>query len=423
MPHTTRSLLGSPREIAYTLLAPLPSLVCGVVLLALLAVSVVASITQVGLVLLVGVLAVGRTTAAMHRGLLRVVLGEEISPPPRRARARGPVAAVRAALTDGDGWRAAAGTVAFAPLGVLLLVVSVGLRLYGVAALTYPLWWRALEDDGRRGIGLVGGIRLDTWPTAVVTAVAGFALLVLATWLTRGLLARVVRPVAHGLLGRGRLDARVRELEVTRALAVQDSAATLRRVERDLHDGAQATLIAIAMALAGAKDHLARVPGDDPALARGRVLVDTAVDGSRTAITELRDLVRGIHPPLLSDGLDAALGALAERAGLPVGLRVDLPRRPPEAIESIAYFCAAELLTNATRHAGATAAAVDVTARDGALRLVVRDDGHGGAAPGPGGTGLAGLAERVSTVDGRLHIDSPPGGPTTVTAVLPIGEE
>ncbi|MCF0083027.1 sensor histidine kinase [Streptomyces lomondensis] len=426
MPHPRRKLLGNPREAAYALLAPLPGIVCGFALLALLAVSLVASVTQVGLVLLVGVLAVARATGALHRGMLRALLGEDIPAPPGRGGARGLVAALRAALTDSDGWRAAAFAVAYAPLGVVLFVVSVGVRLYGLAGLTYPLWWWAVEEeDGARGIGIAGDVRMDSWPTALLTAVVGLGVLAFSAWSTRGLLTQVVRPMARALLGRGRLDERVHVLEETRALAVQDSAATLRRIERDLHDGAQSRLLAVAMALAGAKDQLARAPGDTPELARGRDLVDSALDNSRTAMAELRDLVRGIHPPALNDGLDVALETLAARAGLPVTTRIDLSSRPPESIESIAYFCAAELLANAARHAGASRAEVEAYEEDGVLHLVVRDDGRGGARPlagnGSGGTGLTGLAERVSTVDGRLLIDSPHGGPTTVTARLPLG--
>ncbi len=422
------ALLGTGREIGYGVAAPVVGLVCGVGLLALLAAALVASVTQVGLVLLVGVLAVARATGGLHRAMLSGVLGEDVPAPPRRSRPPGFVRALRAALTDGDGWRAAAFSVAYAPLGVVLFAVSTGLRLYGLAGLTYPLWWRAVREDGQRGVGLPGGGRMDTWPTALLTAVAGLALLAFSAWSTRGLLTLVVAPTARALLGRGRLDERVHVLEETRALAVQDAAATLRRIERDLHDGAQARLIAVAMALAGAKDQLARAPGGAPELVRGRELVDSALDNSRVAVAELRDLVRGIHPPALNDGLDVALETLAARAGLPVTTRVELPVRPPEAIESIAYFCAAELLANAARHAGASSARVAAYVAEGCLHLEVRDDGHGGARPGrraggAGGTGLRGLAERVSTVDGRLLIDSPQGGPTAVTVRLPLGRE
>ncbi|MEV7416045.1 sensor domain-containing protein [Streptomyces sp. NPDC089919] len=408
-------LLGSPGEAAYALLAPALGLVCGPALLTLLATSLVTAIVQIGLVLLIGTLAAARATSALHRALLRGLLGEEVGAPAKRPRG------VRSALTDGAGWRAAAFTLAYTPIGLLLFAVTFMGRFYGLAALTYPFWWRAVEEDGHHGTGFGFGIEPDTWPQALLTAVAGAGILAFTTWSTRGLLDRVVRPMAHALIGPGRLESRVQELQETRALAVEDSAATLRRIERDLHDGAQARLVAVAMSLAGAKDHLARVPGDAPELVRGRELVDSALDGSRTAIKELRDLVRGIHPPALNDGLDVALESLVSGYVLPVTLDVNLPERPGEAIESIAYFCAAELLANAAKHSGASRAEVAAYVEGGALHLSVHDDGRGGARPRPGGgTGLAGLSERVSTVDGRLRVESPAGGPTTVTVELPL---
>ncbi|WP_037574543.1 sensor histidine kinase [Phaeacidiphilus oryzae] len=425
-----RALLGRPREAAYGLLAPAPGFVCGVALLVLLAFGLVASVTQVGVVLLIGALFAARGIGAVHRGLLRGLLGERIQPPPRRARSpRGLLDRVRASLTDADGWRAAAFALAFPPIGVLLVAVAVVPRLYGLAALSYPIWWRLVRgDDGHRGLGLgFGGVHLDNWWAALLVCLAGLLPMALSAWFTRGLLSLVIRPMARGLLGPGRLDVRVHELEETRALAVQDSAATLRRIERDLHDGAQARLVAVAMTLARAREQLARIPGGEPELARGRELVDAALADSRTAITEIRELVRGIHPPALNEGLDVALETLAARAGLPAEAVVELPVRPPEAIETIAYFCAAELLANASRHSGATRVRISAREADGRLRLTVRDDGRGGArlrpggaTRGSGGTGLAGLAERVSTVDGRLLIDSPDGGPTAVTVELPL---
>ncbi|MEB8340810.1 sensor histidine kinase [Streptomyces endophyticus] len=418
-----RTVVGSPGEAAYGLLAPLPGFLCGLVLLSLLASGLITSVVLVGLLPLIAVPFVARGTGAVHRALVNRLLGERIQPPPRRPRPPGGLLErARAALTDAGGWRCAAFTLAFLPVGALLVMVFVMIRLYGLITLTYPIWWWLVRsDDGRRGLGLgFGGIQLDTWPTALLTGLAGLLPMALATWCTRWLLDLAVRPMARALLGPGRLDARVHELEDTRALVVQDSAATLRRIERDLHDGAQARMIAVAMTLARARERLARLPGAEPELASGRELVDTALAESRTAIGELRDLVRGIHPPALNDGLDVALETLAA-----------LPLRPPEAIESIAYFCAAELLANATRHSRATAVRIgarsEATPAGGLLRLTVADDGHGGAHPrregatrGAGGTGLAGLAERVSTVDGQLLIDSPDGGPTTITVELPF---
>jgi signal transduction histidine kinase len=211
---------------------------------------------------------------------------------------------------------------------------------------------------------------------------------------------------------------RARELQESRARAVDESAARLRRIERDLHDGAQVRLTALAMTLGEIKETLQAADGaagdGDPI----RVLISAAHRNAKETLAELRDLARGIHPPVLDRGLDAALSVLAEASTAPVGLRIDIPERPSPAIEAIAYFCAAELLANVAKHSGAGRAAISVREQDGRLHMSVTDDGTGGAHPDPGG-GLAGLSERVRTVDGRLAIDSPTGGPTIVTIELP----
>jgi len=213
---------------------------------------------------------------------------------------------------------------------------------------------------------------------------------------------------------------RVRELERSRALVVDDAAARLRRIEQDLHDGAQAQMVAVVMKLGLAREHLgsavARSGQSD--VERALELVDAAHRGAIEAITELRDLAHGIHPPALDEGLGAALAALATRSDVPVELIVDLPERPSAAIEVIAYFCAAELLANVAKHSGARYATVEVMHQPALVRMRVSDDGSGGARVQAGG-GLAGLAERVKTVDGRLQVTSPAGGPTVVTVELP----
>jgi len=213
---------------------------------------------------------------------------------------------------------------------------------------------------------------------------------------------------------------RVRELEESRASLVEDSAARLRRIERDLHDGAQAQMVAVAMKLGLAREKLGGMI-DGPAhadLERVLDLVDAAHRGAKEAIAELRDLARGIHPPVLDHGLGTALTTLATYSDLPVDLVVDLPERPSAAIETIAYFCAAELLTNVTKHSGARHATLEAVHVPGLLLVRVSDDGSGGARIEARG-GLAGLAERVRTVDGRLQISSPAGGPTVVAVELP----
>ena len=207
---------------------------------------------------------------------------------------------------------------------------------------------------------------------------------------------------------------RARELQERRARAVDESAARLRRIERDLHDGAQVRLTALAMALGEIKENLELAADNDRALA----LIGTAHQNAKETLVELRDLARGIHPAVLDRGLGPALAALAGNSAIPVRLTAAITERPSPAIEAIAYFCAAELLANVTKHSGASRATISVREQGPGLLMSVADDGTGGARLVPGG-GLAGLLERVQTVDGRLDVDSPPGDPTIVTIVLP----
>jgi signal transduction histidine kinase len=214
---------------------------------------------------------------------------------------------------------------------------------------------------------------------------------------------------------------RVQELERSRTSLVDDSAARLRQIERDLHDGAQAQMVAVTMKLGLAVKKLGGMTDGtgQTDLDRALELVVAAHRGAKEAIAELRDLCRGIHPTVLDQGLGIALTTLAARSDLPVETVIDLPERPSAAIETIAYFCAAELLTNVTKHSGARHATLEAVHVPG-LQLLVRvsDDGCGGAQAGARG-GLAGLADRIRTVDGRLQLSSPPGGPSVVTVELP----
>jgi signal transduction histidine kinase len=217
---------------------------------------------------------------------------------------------------------------------------------------------------------------------------------------------------------------RARELQERRARVVDESAARLRRIERDLHDGAQVRLAALAMTLGEIKENLdaaaAANGGTEGAddRTRTRMLVAGAHRNAKETLAELRDLARGIHPPVLDRGLGAALGSLAEASPVPVDLKVSIAERPSPAIEAIAYFCVSELLANVAKHSGATRATVSASDQEGMLQVTVTDDGSGEARLTPGG-GLEGLLERVQTVDGRLGIDSPPGGPTVITIDLP----
>jgi signal transduction histidine kinase len=209
------------------------------------------------------------------------------------------------------------------------------------------------------------------------------------------------------------LSNRVDELRARREQLVEVVEAERRRIERDLHDGAQQRLVALAMNLGMAKDKFDR----DPTAARA--LLDEAHADAKQAMVELRNLARGIHPAVLSDrGLDAALSSLAGRAPVPVAVTVSVPERPPAAIETTAYFVVAEALTNIAKHAGATRAAVNVARQNGHLKVEVTDDGVGGA-DATRGTGLAGLVDRVTAVDGTVRLSSPVGGPTILTVELP----
>jgi len=255
---------------------------------------------------------------------------------------------------------------------------------------------------------------------AVALFISGIILLFIAPWTTR-LVVWIDRQMMQLLLGPDALTTRVRTLERSRAQTVDASAATLRRIERDLHDGTQAQLVALAMRLGQAKEKLSE--GDDVDLVQIRQLVDEAHAGAKEAMTELRDLARGIHPPVLDIGLEGALSTLAARSAVPSTLSVVMSDRPTPAIEAIAYFCVAELLAYVAKHSRASGASVSCAQHGAWLRVVVRDNGQGGAhlsEPGSMSSGLTGLADRVQAVDGRFYINSPFGGPSEITVDLPL---
>ncbi|RII22222.1 Oxygen sensor histidine kinase NreB [Streptomyces sp. YIM 130001] len=276
--------------------------------------------------------------------------------------------------------------------------------------------WSGLKDPvGWRSL-LYSFIRLP-WGvvTFTVTVVSLFVLWPVLPYISRGL-ANADRAMVRGLLSPSdELERRIAELESDRGVVVDTAAADLRRIERDLHDGAQARLVNLAMGLGLAKEKL--VEGESEELVAA--MVEEAHGEVKLALQELRDLARGIHPAVLTDrGLDAALSAVASRCTVPVKVTVDLPARPAAAIEGIAYFTVSELLQNISKHSRARTASVDVWRTDRRLLIQVEDDGQGGAELS-GGSGMAGLAERLGAVDGLLAVDSPPGGPTTIAAELP----
>jgi signal transduction histidine kinase len=301
------------------------------------------------------------------------------------------------------------------PVSLVTAVTTLAVWSFGLLLLTLPLYNDALPAGG----ATLGNTVLRGGPILAGSAAVGLLLLLAAPWVTRGL-ATADAAFARWLLappGDAALTARVAELERSRERVVDAAEAERRRIERDLHDGAQQRLVALAMELGRAKTKLA----DDVDAARD--LVDQAHNEAKAALTELRDLVRGVHPPVLTDrGLDAALSGLAARSPVPVDVSVvDVRVRPRPAVEAVAYFVVAEALTNVAKHSRASHATVVVEGHGypGTLNIVISDDGIGGA--DLGGAGLTGLADRVAGVDGRLTVESPSGGPTIISAVLPCG--
>jgi signal transduction histidine kinase len=308
---------------------------------------------------------------------------------------------------DKPAWRARGYFLLKLPLAAAGVAVATACWLGGLFYLTFPAWWSLAPH--------IGGFPIVNLATSFTLLPLGAVLLLAGPWLLHGVTEADLRLV-RGLLGPSSPAERIRALEETRARAVDDSAARLRSIERDLHDGTQAQLVALAMKLGLAKEKLEdTIPVD---LARVTQLVGDAHRSALEAIAELRTLARGIHPAMLDNGLADALATLAARSAVPVEVITDIGERPSAAIETIAYYSAAELLTNVAKHSGARHATLEAVHVPGLLRVRVTDDGQGGAYLAPHG-GLRGLAERVRTVDGRLEISSPRGGPTVVTVELP----
>ena len=372
---------------------------------------------------------IARRFGQLHRSMARRLLGVRVEAPAPFQPLPGVIGWLRSAITDVTGWRARAYLLLKFPVAIASFLAGVVPLGYGLAFVFSPVAWGLFGHDGqtvndhgviRHSFVQYGTFYFDTWPKMWLLVAQGVVALLLAPWLLRAVLL-LDRGLIYGLLGPVSLTERVRDLEQTRAHAVDDAAARLRGIERNLHDGAQAQLVTVAMKLGLAKEKLGGgLVGVRPEVdvARAYELVDTAQRTAAEAINELRDLARGIHPPVLDSGLDAALATLASRSALPVELVVDVPERPSAAAETIAYFCAAELLTNVAKHSGARRAVLEAVQVPGMLRVRVTDDGTGGARL-DGGSGLRGLADRLRTVDGRLNISSPRGGPTVVTVEMP----
>jgi len=369
---------------------------------------------------------------AMQRSRFRAVLGVDIPRLPAVHQGTG----VRALLTQAASaatWRQIAYHLLAILMGTFSFAVVVAVWSVGLAATPVFAYSRALPE-----VGIFDWHLHDPRVLAAIT-VAGILLLLMAPWVADGL-AGFDAAAASALLGPSRVDElsmRVDTLARSREGVVDAADAERRRIERDLHDGTQQRLVSLAMNLGMARSAVADAP--EPA----RRAIEDAHEEAKRALTELRGFIRGLHPAVLDDrGLDAAISGIAARAPLPVQVRVTVDERCSPTIEAVAYFVVSEALTNVARHANATRAEIVVEQLPapgasqrslrseertlgagteggaGKLRVIVRDDGQGGASTA-GGTGLRGLAQRVASVDGTLLIDSPVGGPTVVIAELP----
>jgi signal transduction histidine kinase len=378
--------------------------------------------TVVGLLLLTVALRVSRRIGAVHRRLSNRLLGQQVEAPQRFQPGTGLLGRLDRRLRDRAAWRGVLYSLVKLPVAVVQLY-AVAMAVTALADLCYPLIWVLFRNHSGGNLSPLvapqplpfgGNLKIYSWPGTYPVALIGAVSVVAAAWLSRGISA-ADNALIRRLLGPSSMAERVSELERTRTLAVEDSAAALRRVERDLHDGAQMRLAALAMNLGMARE---KMNLDDDATVRE--LIDAAHRNAVDALADLRDLARGIHPPVLDSGLASALATLASSSAIPASVTADIGQRPAPAIETIAYFCAAELIANATKHSYANQIKIKIyTERAEVLRLEVGDDGVG-AAEAAGGSGLAGLAQRVSTVDGRIEVVSPAGGPTTVTVELPL---
>ncbi len=367
-------------------------------------------LTLIGIPLGAGVVLTGRLWNRLYRSLARL-LDVDIDAPPPFVRPAGRLQTIPAALTDAVGWRSlgflALQAVLMTPVGYLVIV---GVAMSGALVIS-PVAWLAMGEPF-----VTLGEPVDSLGAYLLLSLGGLVALYLLGWLMLGL-TRAHVGLARALLAPTERERRVGQLQRARAGVVDDAATTLRRVERDLHDGTQARLITVAMALARAEEHFA-----SSNVTRGRELVSDALANTKDTLAELRDLVRGIRPPALDLGLGEAVQTLAARNPIPVDVAVRLDAKPSIGVETMAYFCVAELLANVSRHSGASHAAVRISGDPAELRISVEDNGSGGATIGTG-SGLTGLRDRLAMLDGRLQIDSPPGGPTVVTVTVPSGRE
>jgi signal transduction histidine kinase len=411
-PWSRHGVLGDGRSwrAALYLLSSVPLGAVTLITLSLLAtIGAALSLIVIGLPLLLVLVLTGVPLASLERRRLRLIDPEPLADPHRDPDRTGLVAWLRTRLRERATWRELAYAVLFGFLLWPLEALAVGSVLVVCGGLLATPVMLAVDGEEARVLKIW---IVESWPGALVPALAGLLLVPVLAYplravaagraaLTRFLLASV----------EGELDHRIRELGRSRVRLVDAFEAERRRIERDLHDGAQQRLVALSMTLG-----LARIETPGPQLDG---LLAKAHDEAATALVEIRELIRGIHPQVLTDrGLPAAVEDLADRSVIPVDVDVDLPERPPEAIETAVYFAVSEALANVAKHSGASRARVHGRLEKGRLVVEVEDDGRGGADTGSG-TGLQGVADRVSVLDGRLLVSSPPGGPTVFRVQVP----
>ncbi|MFH8476672.1 sensor histidine kinase [Streptomyces sp. NPDC018000] len=413
-----RGLAERLRWCARGLLVAVLSQAGSVVLLSVTVITLATLVVGIGFLILPVVMIAVRGLANFHRRTAREWSGEAIDTPYRHTAAdgahdtEGTFAHCRRLLSDPATWRDILWMLLDAPVGLVLGLLPAACVAYGLNGMfVTPFLWESMgphwgfgatwfiTDQGDANLAIPQGLLLVALGLLIAPTLGR-----LHIRFNRALLA----PTRNA-----RLTLRVEHLAETRSDAVEAQAAELRRIERDLHDGAQARLVSLGMKLGLADTQLET----NPALVR-QLLAD-AMESSSQALNELRDLVRGIHPPVLAErGLDGAVRALAMALAIPVEVYIDIPRRPQPPIESAAYFVIAEALANVTKHSGANRASIRLWYADGRLRAQVGDNGRGGA-KAEGGSGLRGLQRRLAAFDGELDISSPVGGPTLVTMEFP----
>ncbi|MGW1816329.1 sensor histidine kinase [Streptomyces sp. NPDC002125] len=408
-----RYLLGGwPWRAALYLLSSVPAgLALLVTVLLLATVGGALTLVLVGLPLLLTLALIGVPVAAVERRRLRLIDPEPLGDPHRAPERAGLTAWLRIRLREQATWR----EFGYALLFAVVLWPLEGLLVGGVLAfcgglLATPLVMAAVT--GGEEVRVLKLYLAESYPGAFAAALLGLALLPLFAYpLGWAAVARAALTRALLSADTGGVDARIQELGRSRMRLVDAFEAERRRIERDLHDGAQQRLVALSMTLG-----LARL--ESPAEPLGGLLAK-AHEEAGEALVEIRELIRGIHPQVLTDrGLAAAVEDIADRSALPVDVELDLPERLPQPVETAVYFAVCEALANAAKHSGASRARVTGRVDGERLTVEVRDDGDGGAATA-GGTGLQGVADRLSVLDGRLLLSSPPGGPTVLRLDVP----